>query len=109
MPDSLDAAALEGGRFLGVAAKFPRLPKPGATIQHVRTSEDVARILLPTPAPYRLAVEIAAYTGLRADEVRGWKWDDDDLERGIIVVRRSRSYGIEAPPKSGHERAVPGK
>ena len=98
--------AKEAG-FLETLPEFPRLPKPGATIQHVLTSEDVTRILLATPAPHRLALEIAAYTGLRAGEVRGLKWADVDLERGIIVVRRSRSYGIEAAPKSGHERVVP--
>ena len=98
--------AKEAG-FLESLPEFPRLPKPGVTIQHALTSEDVTRILLATPAPHRLALEIAAYTGLRAGEVRGLKWGDVDLERGIIVVRRSRSYGIEAAPKSGHERAVP--
>ena len=98
--------AKEAG-FLETLPEFPRLPRPGATIQHVLTSEDVTRILLATPAPHRLALEIGAYTGLRAGEVRGLKWGDVDMERGIIVVRRSRSHGIEAAPKSGHERAVP--
>jgi len=98
--------ALEAG-FLSALPEFPRLPKVGATIQHVLTSEDVTRILLATPAPHRLALEVGAYAGLRAGEVRGLKWGDVDLARGLLVVRCSRSHDVEAPPKSGHERVVP--
>ena len=98
--------AKEAG-FLEVLPEFPRLPKTGGTIQHVLTSEDVTRILLATRSPHRLALEIAAYAGLRAGEVRGLKWGDVDLERRLLIVRRSRCYGAEAPPKSGHERMVP--
>lgn len=87
--------------------EMPRLPKTGATINRVLTSEDVGRILAVTAPPHRLALELAAYAGLRAGEVRGLRWKDVDLERGLLVVRRSRCRGVEAPPKSGHERVVP--
>ena len=49
--------AKEAG-FLETLPEFPRLPKPGATIQQVLTSEDVTRVFLATPAPHRLALEI---------------------------------------------------
>ena len=39
--------------------------------------------------------------------MRGILWYDVDLDRGVLVVRRSVCHGIEAPPKSGHERRVP--
>ena len=87
--------------------ELPPLPKTGATITRALTSDDVGRILAVTPPPHRLALELAAYSGLRAGEVRGLRWKDVDLERGLLVVRRSRCRGVEAPPKSGHERVVP--
>ncbi len=87
--------------------EMPPLPKTGATITRVLTSEEVARILAVTVPPHRLALELAAYAGLRAGEVRGLRWKDVDLERELLVVRRSRCRGIEAPPKSGHERVIP--
>ncbi|MCB9637088.1 MAG: hypothetical protein H6721_33685, partial [Sandaracinus sp.] len=51
--------------------EMPPLPKTGATITRVLTSEEVARILAVTVPPHRLALELAAYAGLRAGEVRG--------------------------------------
>lgn len=87
--------------------EMPPLPKTGATITRVLTSEEVARILAVTVPPHRLALELAAYAGLRAGEVRGLRWKDVDLERELLIVRRSRCSGIEAPPKSGHERVIP--
>jgi len=49
----------------------------------------------------------AAFAGLRAGEVRGLRWPDVDLRRGVITVRRSVVGGVEGSPKSGHGRVVP--
>lgn len=87
--------------------ELPPLPKTGATITHALTREEVGRILAITAPPHQLALELAAYAGLRAGEVRGLRWKDVELDRGVLVVRRSRCRGIEAAPKSGHERVVP--
>lgn len=87
--------------------ELPPLPKTGATVTRVLTREEVGRIIDASTTPHRLAFQLAAYAGLRAGEVRGLRWRDVDLERGLIIVRRSRCHGVEAPPKSGHERLVP--
>jgi integrase len=51
----------------------------------------------------------AIFTGLRASELRGLRWDDVDLKRGEIHVRqRADRYGAIGRPKSAAgERAVP--
>jgi integrase len=51
----------------------------------------------------------ATFTGLRASELRGLRWDDVDLKRGEIHVRqRADRYNKIGPPKSdAGERTVP--
>jgi len=51
----------------------------------------------------------AIFTGLRASELRGLRWDDVDLKRGEIHVRqRADRYGTIGRPKSeAGERTVP--
>ncbi|MBZ0116976.1 MAG: tyrosine-type recombinase/integrase [Sandaracinaceae bacterium] len=103
---SLLRYAKEAGHIERVP-ELPRLPKTGATISRALTSEEVARILDCSKPPHRLGLELAAYAGLRAGEVRALRWRDIDLERKLLIVRRSRCRDVEAPPKSGHERVVP--
>ncbi len=103
---SLARWAVEAGH-LDEMPTFPKLPKTGATISKTLTTDEVARILANVEPRYLTILYLAVYAGLRAGEVRGLKWRDVDLERGILIVRRSRCRGVEAPPKSGHERVVP--
>jgi integrase len=51
----------------------------------------------------------AIFTGLRASELRGLRWDDVDLKRGELHVhQRADRYGAIGRPKSeAGERAVP--
>jgi integrase len=51
----------------------------------------------------------AAFTGLRASELRGLRWHDVDLKRGELHVRqRADRYGAIGQPKSAAgERTVP--
>jgi integrase len=94
-------------RLLSEVPRFPPLPRSGATIQMAMSAEDVDAILNATPEPYRLAFELAAFAGLRAGEVRGLRWKDVDFRGSMLVVRRSICRGVDAPPKSGHERMIP--
>jgi integrase len=52
---------------------------------------------------------VAAFTGLRASELRGLRWCDIDLAAGIIHVRqRADEWGSIGPPKTRtSERSVP--
>ncbi len=49
------------------------------------------------------------FTGLRASEARGLRWEDVDLKKGILHVRqRADRYGVVGMPKSGAgRRTVP--
>lgn len=51
--------------------------------------------------------EVAAFTGLRLGEMRGWRWADVDRNRRLVHMRRSYTRGEEGPPKSGKVRSVP--
>jgi len=54
-----------------------------------------------------MAFKLAAFAGLRANEVRGLRWSDVDLKVGIITVRRGLTLGVEVTPKSHHQRVIP--
>ena len=58
------------------------------------------------PRAWRSLVAVAVYTGLRAGELEALRWEDVDLDRGIISVHRSidRSRGIAKETKSGKPR-----
>jgi integrase len=58
---------------------------------------------------YRLLLLTAIFTGLRASELRGLRWDDVDLKRSELHVRqRADRYGKIGRPKSeAGERTIP--
>jgi integrase len=90
------AAQRRGSR--GPAPRAPRrdkapLPRPGEDA----TSGSQGRRL---EALYVLAV----HCGLRQGELLGLKWDDVDLERGILQVRRTLSGGAFTAPKTAKSR-----
>ena len=45
-------------------------------------------------------------TGVRLGEAIGIQWQDLDLEKGIVWIRRSFRRGTFEPPKNGKPRAV---
>ena len=87
--------------------KLPPLPKVGLSVVQTLHPSDLDAILATAQPNQRLAFALAAYAGLRASEVRGLRWPDVDLKRGVITVRRAVVRGVEGPPKSGHGRVVP--
>ena len=63
--------------------------------------------------PHELLYKISMFTGMREGEVLGLRWDNVDLERGIITVRqqlwKNREAGGEycfTTPKNGKSRIV---
>jgi integrase len=58
---------------------------------------------------YGLLLLTAVFTGLRASELRGLRWEDVDLKRGELHVRqRADRYNAFGKPKSeAGERTVP--
>ena len=63
----------------------------------------------PRAGRWRPLLLTAIFTGLRASELRGLRWDDVDLRRGELHVRqRADRYGKIGRPKSeAGERTVP--
>ncbi len=99
-PDLLPANPVTG---LG---RFPRIDEDRAD---PFTSAELHALLA---AAQRLDPDFAALlrlwaqTGLRAGEVCGLQWQDLDLERGVLVVRRTWSRGRLGPTKTGQARGV---
>jgi integrase len=99
-------AAVEAG-MLDDMPKLPRLPRPGQSVVQTLHPDEVEAVLQAAHESQRVAFALAAYAGLRAGEVRGLRWSDVDLKRGVLTVRRSVVHGVEGPPKSGNGRVVP--
>ena len=69
-------------------------PAPPANERKVLSFEEVERLLKALPAFHRPLIECAAYTGLRLGELRALSWQDVDLDRGIIQVRRAMDRDV---------------
>jgi len=58
---------------------------------------------LPHP-PFRAYAQTLFLTGLRPSEASGLQWQDVDLTRGLLYVRRSYHLGTYQPPKTKRAR-----
>jgi integrase len=101
---------IRGAVDLGLHEKlpeFPRLARVKSKVFEPPPPELVDRIVEVTPLPGKAAVAVLAYAGLRAGEVRGLRWQDVNLDTGVLYVRRAFTKNEVSTPKSGHERAIP--
>jgi integrase len=69
----------------------------------LKSTAEGARLLRHVPPEWRTLFAVLLYTGMRRGEVAGLRWEDIDLSRRMITVRRS----YNAPPKSGKARTIP--
>jgi integrase len=108
---TLLVAMLNFARDLGWVERVPRIRKPrvrvhGTDFVYLRTDLDVRRFLdaarAESEAVFAMYVT-AVYTGARAGELAGLKWDDVDFERRLITVQRS----FDGPTKADDVRYVP--
>jgi len=94
---------------LGWLYDIPRIRKPRLVQQDyrwLRTTKEIKALLEAAEDEHPGVFELyaaAVYTGMRAGELLGLRWDDVDLDTRLITVRRS--YG--KPTKSGAIRHVP--
>ncbi len=107
----------ELGLLLAELPKLPKLPRVGRVAVEAPEDADVKAILNEVDdeerhpvrsaqrRSARLAFALAICAGLRAGEVRALRVRD--VKGGKIVVRLARTGGVEAAPKSGHQREVP--
>jgi integrase len=62
---------------------------------------EIRQIIDNVPDRWRAFVLTALFAGLRASELRGLRWQDVDLDEGLIHVRqRADAWGRIGPPKS---------
>jgi integrase len=86
-----------------------RLPNGHNARERAATAAEAAELLAALPVEDRPIWATAFYAGLRRGELRGLRWEDVDLAKGIIHVRRSwDDYAGEVLPKSQKgKRTVP--
>jgi integrase len=75
----------------------------------VPSKEEIRAILEHAGGRWRPLIVTAVFTGLRASELRGLRWDDVDLDRGILTVRQraDRWNTIGSPKSDSGKRQVP--
>lgn len=85
------------------------LPKRDKGRPEMPTTVELQAILKATPEKHRPLIFTAAFSGLRASELRGLPWRDVDLEAGEIhVTQRADPYNVIGSPKSdAGTRTVP--
>jgi integrase len=67
----------------------------------IPTPQEISRILNAATGRRRPFLVTAVFTGLRASELRGLRWEDVDLTKGEVNVRqRADRYNTIGPPKS---------
>lgn len=102
-------AATASDRIASNPATMLELPKVDHKEFEPWEAEQVGEFL-DTAGEHRLGsiFEVAVFTGLRRGELLGLRWEDVDLERREVIVRRSRSTYGEGPTKtdSGRRRVA---
>jgi integrase len=75
----------------------------------IPTKEEVSAIIAHAKGHWRPLLVAAAFTGLRASELRGLRWSDVDLKANEIKVRQraDRYNNIDKPKSEAGERTVP--
>jgi len=88
--------------------KSSKREKPKLEIgKHIPLPAELAAILANAKAHWRPLLVVAAFTGLRASELRGLHWKDVDLKRNEVHVRqRADRYNVMGDPKTDTSRRV---
>jgi len=75
----------------------------------IPTKDDIRAMLTHAEGRWRPLIVTAIFTGLRASELRGLRWEDVDLDRGELTVRqRADRWGSIGSPKSDSgKRSIP--
>jgi integrase len=75
----------------------------------IPTKDELRAMLEAAQGRWRPLIVTAVFTGLRASELRGLRWDDVDFSRGELTVRqRADRWGSIGSPKSdAGKRSVP--
>ncbi|NVJ20663.1 site-specific integrase [Myxococcus sp. AM011] len=82
---------------------FGKVPKPSFDFLSFEEAERLIGMAEPELKPVLL---VAIKTGLRQGEIMGLQWNDVDLKRSLLHVRRTIWRGMTDLPKGGRERTV---
>lgn len=105
LKDAVRSGVLHQNVCLAVQA-----PSPGRYEVDVPDTQEIGRILtLAESTPYGPVFRLMAYTGIRRGEAVALKWENIDLERGVVSIvataQRHKGKGIVLqPPKSAAGR-----
>lgn len=105
------AQALREGRVRQNVAAIGDKPKVARREMRFLSTDEIARVFdAVEDTRFSPLIAIALATGARRGESLGLKWDDVDLTRGTVAVRRSLEQtkrGVaEKTPKSGKSRVI---
>jgi len=75
-----------------------KMLKENNTRTRYLSEEEIKRLLAACPKGLRPIVRTALLTGMRLGEILNQKWEDIDYDRGIILIKNT---------KSGHPREIP--
>ena len=94
------------GVSIGIDKRTKRKLKAGVDIP---TPDEVKRMIDGATGKWRALLVTVVFTGLRASELRGLRWEDVDLKRGELHVRQraDRYNEIGAPKSHSGERTIP--
>ena len=75
----------------------------------IPTPDEIKRLITHLPDKYRPLLLTAIFSGLRASELRGLRWEDVDLPHAKLHVRQraDRFNKIDRPKSESSERTVP--
>jgi integrase len=68
---------------------------------------EATRLVTAADEGWREMILVGLRTGLRQGELLALRWEDVDLHRRLLLVRRSVTRGVVGTPKSGKGREVP--
>ena len=85
--------------------EFPKADTPEVEAFTMEEVTDILQAAESEPLQIRALVEVALFTGLRRGEIVGLKWDDVDLDKRLLSVKRSiykpkDQKALEKAPKS---------
>lgn len=86
---------VEGDPFEDLRLPVRQKPQP-----RFFTADEMRRIIEAAQEPYKTFFWLAAETGMRAGELCALRWEDVDVEKGIVQVRCSAWRGRIGSPKT---------
>jgi integrase len=106
---ALDNEIITSNPFNKKTVKNVEISKEPAKKREAYTPEEMDLILQNAKGWLKIFLDISFKTGVRTGEAMGLKWEDIDLENGILYVKRTIHKGIIKEKKSknkNHDREI---